>query len=90
MKKQNSSKIVLYAYACLFPVGSILFLFYGIVFLTRPQEIANTILMVICFIGSLVFLIMSPYAIMVVRQLLKALEEVSNDKGKENEDERFL
>ncbi len=76
-KKRNVSKIILYAYACLFPVGSLLFLLYGIIFLTRPQELTNTILMVVCFIGSLVFLIVSPYAIKVVRTLLKVVEEDS-------------
>ncbi len=78
-KKRNSSKIILYLYACLFPVGSLLFLLYGIIFLTRPQEIANIILMITCFIGSLVFLVMTPFAIKVVRKLLEALEEDSHE-----------
>ncbi len=78
-KRRNNSKIILYAYGCLFPFGSLLFLLYGIIFLTRPQEITNTILMVICFIGSLAFLIVTPYAIKTIRKLLKAVEEDSND-----------
>ncbi|NMA04854.1 MAG: hypothetical protein GX931_00595 [Acholeplasmataceae bacterium] len=76
-KRKNTNKIILYAYACLFPVGSLLFLIYGIIFLTRPKEITNTILTVVCFVGSLVFLIVFPYIIKIVKTLLKLVEEDS-------------